>query len=183
MACRPAGAKTNIGANAGMLLVFFWPLGIYFSEISIEIYIFSFKKTHLKMSLENWQTFGLGPNAFSQMIAVAVIAFCWLYPITNKVYHILLMFICITQTQRVNILMPGQDGRHFPDGIFIYIFSNENAWILVSISLRFVPKGPINNIPSSIQTMVWRRSGDTPLSGAKMALFNDVHMRHWRSMR
>ena len=34
--------------NAGILLI--WPLGTNFSEISIEINIFSFKKMHLKMS-------------------------------------------------------------------------------------------------------------------------------------
>ena len=32
------------------------------------------------------------------------------------------------------------------DGIFKYIFVNENFFILRKISLKFVPKGPINNI-------------------------------------
>ena len=30
--------------------------------------------------------------------------------------------------------------------------------------LKFVPKGPINNIPALLQIMVWRRAGDKPLS-------------------
>ena len=30
---------------------------------------------------------------------------------------------------------------------------NENAWILINISLKFVPKGPINNIPALVQIM------------------------------
>ena len=30
-------------------------------------------------------------------------------------------------------------------------------------SLKFVPEGPINNIPSLVQIMAWRRSGDNPL--------------------
>ena len=30
--------------------------------------------------------------------------------------------------------------------------------------LKFVPKGPINNIPALVQIMAWRRSGDKPLS-------------------
>ena len=38
--------------NAGTLLI--WPLGTNFSEISIEIHIFSFKKMHLKMSSGKW---------------------------------------------------------------------------------------------------------------------------------
>ena len=28
------------------------------------------------------------------------------------------------------------------------LFFNENVWILIKISLKFVPRGPINNIPS-----------------------------------
>ena len=42
---------------------------------------------------------------------------------------------------------PGQDGRHFADDIFNCILLNENVWILVKISLKFVPKGPIDNNP------------------------------------
>ena len=30
-------------------------------------------------------------------------------------------------------------------------------------SLKFVPKGPINNIPALVQIMAWRRSGEKPL--------------------
>ena len=41
--------------------------------------------------------------------------------------------------------LPGQNGRHFADGIFKCIFMNENFCILIPISLKFVPKGPIDN--------------------------------------
>ena len=47
-----------------------------------------------------------------------------------------------------NTLRPRQNGRHFPDEIFKYIFVNENIWILIKISLIFFPKGRINNIPA-----------------------------------
>ena len=57
-----------------------------------------------------------------------------------------------------------QNGRYFPDDIFKCIFLNENVWIPVKISLKYVPKGPINNIPASVQIMAWRHSGDKPLS-------------------
>ena len=33
---------------------------------------------------------------------------------------------------------------------------------------KFVPKGPINNIPASVQIMAWRRPGDKPLSEPMM---------------
>ena len=43
------------------------------------------------------------------------------------------------------------------------IFLNENICIPINISLKFVPKGQINNIPSLVQIMAWRRPGDKPL--------------------
>ena len=63
-----------------------------------------------------------------------------------------------------NTLRPRQNGRHFPEDIFKPIFLNENVWISLKVSLKFVPKGPINNIPSLVQIMAWRRPGDKPLS-------------------
>ena len=68
----------------------------------------------------------------------------------------------------LNTLRPRQNGRHFPDAIFQCIFLNENVWILLKISLKFVPKGPINNIPALVQIMAWRRPGDKPLSEAML---------------
>ena len=62
----------------------------------------------------------------------------------------------------LNTLRPRQNGCHFP--IFKSIFLNENVLISIKISLKFVPKGPINNIPASVQIMAWRRPGDKPLS-------------------
>ena len=35
---------------------------------------------------------------------------------------------------------------------------------MIKISLKFVPKCPINNIPALVQIMAWRRPGDKPLS-------------------
>ena len=57
-----------------------------------------------------------------------------------------------------------QNGRHFPDNIFKWIFLNENVWISLKISVKFVPKVQINNIPALVEIMAWRRSGDKPLS-------------------
>ena len=64
----------------------------------------------------------------------------------------------------INTLRPRQNGRHFPDDIFKWVFLNENVWILINISLKFVPRGPINNIPTLVQVMAWRRPGNKPLS-------------------
>ena len=64
----------------------------------------------------------------------------------------------------VNTLRPRQNGRHFADDIFKCIFLNENAWMSLKISLKFVPKVRINNIPALVQIMAWRRPGGKPLS-------------------
>ena len=45
---------------------------------------------------------------------------------------------------------------------------NENVWIPIKISLKFVPEGPMNNIPALVQIMAWRRPGDKPLSEPMM---------------
>ena len=57
----------------------------------------------------------------------------------------------------LNTLRPRQNGRNFADDIFKCIFLNENAWISIKISLRFVPQGPINNIPAPgrRQAIIW----------------------------
>ena len=70
----------------------------------------------------------------------------------------------------------------FPDDIFKCIFMNENLWILIKMSLKFVTEGPINNIPALGQIMAWRRSGDKPLSEPMIVKFTDVYMRHSASM-
>ena len=61
-----------------------------------------------------------------------------------------------------------ENGRHFPDNIFKCILLNESVWILIKNSLKFVPKGPINNIPALVQIMAWRLPGGKPLSEPMM---------------
>ena len=83
----------------------------------------------------------------------------------------------------INSLRPRENKRHFADDVFKCNFLNENVWIPIKISLKFVPKGPINNIPALVQIMAWRRTGDKPLSEPMKTQFNDVYMRHSASMR
>ena len=68
----------------------------------------------------------------------------------------------------IDTLRPRQNGRHFTDDTFKRIFMNENVRISIKISLKFVPKGLINNIPALLQIMTWRRPGDKPLSEPMM---------------
>ena len=37
-------------------------------------------------------------------------------------------------------------------------FFNENIWISINISLRFVPKGPMDNKSTLVQIVTWRRT-------------------------
>ena len=39
--------------------------------------------------------------------------------------------------------------------IFKWIFLNENVCILIKISLKFVPSGPISNILALFQINIW----------------------------
>ena len=48
----------------------------------------------------------------------------------------------------------------FADDTFKWIFVNENGRISIKLSLKFVPKSPINNTPALVQTMAWRRPGE-----------------------
>ena len=56
----PGRRQAIISTNTRMLLI--GPLGTNFSETSIEIHTFSFKKMHLKMSSAKWRPFYLGLN-------------------------------------------------------------------------------------------------------------------------
>ena len=86
----------------------------------------------------------------------------------NAQWHVVCMFPSCVYPSCVNTLRPSQNGRHFADDIFKRIFVNENVRISINISLKFVPKGPINNIPALVQIMAWRRPGDKPLSETMM---------------
>ena len=62
-------------------------------------------------------------------------------------------------------------------------FSNAFPWMNVSefwfkISLKFVSRGPVNNIVALLPIMAWRWWGDKPLSELMMAWFNNAYMCH-----
>ena len=53
---------------------------------------------------------------------------------------------------------------------------------IYQISLKLVPKDPINNILVLVRIMVWCWPDDKPLSEPMMVCFTDAHMRHSASM-
>ena len=84
------------------------------------------------------------------------------------------LFSVINHTLKtvVNSSPLGQNGRHFTDDIFECIFLNENEWISLKISVKFVPNVRINNIPVSVQIMDWHRPGDKQTSIQFQSIFN-----------
>ena len=64
------------------------------------------------------------------------------------------------------------------DDIFNCIFLNENDRILIQISLKYVPKIPIDNKLALVQVMAWRQAGDKPLPKPMITQFIDAYMWH-----
>ena len=63
------------------------------------------------------------------------------------------------------------------------IFSNAFSWMkkfctVIWISLKLVPKVPIDNKWTLVQVMAWRRTGDKPLSEPMFTQFTDAYMQH-----
>ena len=81
-------------------------------------------------------------------------------------YHI--NFLKLHLAFSLNSLRPRRNRRHFADDIFKCILLNENVLFSIEISLKFIPKGLIKNIPALVQIMAWRRPGDKPLSEPMM---------------
>ena len=54
----------------------------------------------------------------------------------------------------------------------------ENDRIQIRISLKFVPRSAINNKPSLVQVMAWRRTGDKPLPEPMLTQSTDAYMQH-----
>ena len=63
------------------------------------------------------------------------------------------------------------------DDIFKSTF-NESVWIPITISLKFVPKGPIDYNSAPVQVVAWHRAGEKPLPESMLTQFNDAYLRH-----
>ena len=59
------------------------------------------------------------------------------------------------------------------------IFLNENDRIPIRISLKFVPRSPIDNISALVQVTACRRTGDKPLPELMLIQFTDAYVRYW----
>ena len=84
-------------------------------------------------------------------------------------FHVILDWL-ITAADCIvfNILRQTQNGRHFPEDIFKCTFWNEIAQISIDISVKFTPKGQINNISALVQIMAWSQPSNKRLSEPMM---------------
>ena len=103
--------------------------------------------------------------------------FSWIWP-----FNSLKLIWALQLDILLSMLSPRQKRRHFADDIFKCNFLNESVWIPIKSSLKFVPQGPVNNIPALVQIMFWRWTGERPLSEPMMTHFSDAYMRHSASM-
>ena len=99
-------------------------------------------------------------------------------PLSEPMMVRLATHICVTRPQWVNTLRPRQNGHHFTDDVFKWIFLNKNVWISFKVSLEFVPKVPVNNIPALVQIMAWCKIGNKLLAESILTRFTDAFMRH-----
>ena len=110
-------------------------------------------------------------NAFSWIIFLELLfEFHWnLFAIDNKPALVQVMAWCRTGDKSFpelicsilgegrprgitfNTLIPSQNGRHFADDIFKCTFFNGKVWFPIEIPPKFVPKSPIDNIPTLVQ--------------------------------
>ena len=63
------------------------------------------------------------------------------------------------------------------DDILKSIF-NESVCISITISPKFVPKGPIDYKSAMVQAMAWHRTGEKPLPKSMLTKFTDASIRH-----
>ena len=105
---------------------------------------------------------GVRYHSFSSILAKLAVKLWYGWVITSQLNHV--MWLLIHTMISINTLRPRQNGRHFAGDTFNHIFVNENLRISIKFSRKFVPKGPIINIPALVQIMAWRHPGNKPLS-------------------
>ena len=76
--------------------------------------------------------------------------------------------------RQFNSNLPGQNGRHFQ----MQFSWMKSFFILILISLKFVPKFPSDNKIALVQVIAWRRAGDMALPEPMSNRFTDAYMRH-----
>ena len=97
-------------------------------------------------------------------------------------YNHFIFSMLIPPDEVFNSSLHEQNGCHFPDDIFRCIFANEKLCISIQISLKFIPKGTIDNKSALVQVMAWHPTGDNALPEPMLTQFIDTYMWHQEEM-
>ena len=62
-----------------------------------------------------------------------------------------------------------KNNHNLADDILSRIFVNQNVWISIKMSLKFVLNGPVANMPAYVQIVALCQTGDKPISGPMVA--------------
>ena len=159
-----------------MILIHFWPSFC----VEFQMYPLKFHTKYLTHTLKDM--IFLGSLYFIQRICCKELEIQMKY----TKYTLMILLVCVTvihSCRRVGIMplnssLPGQNGRHFTDDSFKYIFMNEKFCILIWISLKLVPYGLIDNKSVLVHVMAWYQTSDKPLPKPMMTQFTDVYMWH-----
>ena len=111
-----------------------------------------------------------------------MLTYCQLYNLKQNIQKFSLMKIHLKLwSTKYQLFCSGLNlltnwGRDKMAAIFQMTFSNAFSWMkiyefFIKMSLNFVPKGPVNNIPALVQILAWRQPGDKPISEPMMVRF------------
>ena len=97
---------------------------------------------------------------------------CWINgPVVDRGKHCHIFVFGLNRT--LTRLPLNNMAGHFADDILICIFVNEMLQILIKNSLKFVPTDAVDNKPTLVKIMAWRRRGENSLSELILTI-------HWR---
>ena len=149
----------------------------YLHQYRFIIYNVIWHSVHVNLYLKNWY---IGPQVslkFTHLKSQPHL------PGANELtYGGLVLHVCISKRdhhwsdalhwhQAITLTYLGRDKMApFCRPLFFKcILLNENIWISAEIWLKFIPKGEIDTVSTSVQIMAWCQTGDKPFSEPMVA--------------
>ena len=127
-------------------------------------------KCDLHCSGRNWYQRGI----LSKVIINSLSSTCFSFILSYS--ELTSLYISTPYTCQVWIYNSIYDMK-IADDIFKCIF-NESDWISITVSMKFVPKGPIDYKSAPVRVMAWRRTGEKPLPEPMLTQFTDAYIRY-----
>ena len=144
LACRPSQCETTLQCN----IVSHW-LGAYTKCLLHDNFVSSVQQVYFISPLHHIEEIFIGPSVWS-VKPMGLMEKRQTDPCYHNKMTVYPAKFKTAWWNSINTLRPRQNGCHFADDTLKCIFLNENVWILIEISLKFVPKGRIDNIPALV---------------------------------